>query len=120
MNVLLQILLGTAIVAGIVTLIAFCYWMFWNMMFTPVNKLARYKDKREKAQHEFNVIEAESAELKKFIAEEKETYSEYAVKNADLRNESNKLEDDINRKQKIKKQHETEFKEFNKWKEQQE
>lgn len=119
-NALLDILIAILIVSGIIVLLVFCYWMIWNGLFSPVNKLARYKDRRLEAEHEFNVIKAEESEIKKINAEAKELYGELAVKIADLRSEAQKLEEDITRKQKVKKQHEADFKEFNKWKELQE
>jgi len=116
MNVLLDILYIVLILFAIVIVLGLIYWAIWTALFSPVRKLNKYEAEKLEAEREYQVIEVERAEMMKLNAEEKEKYSELAVKIADLKAESNKLEDDIKRKQKIKKEHEDEFATFNKWK----
>ncbi|MCD4826980.1 MAG: hypothetical protein K8Q99_04305 [Acholeplasmataceae bacterium] len=116
LNILLRILYAVLIIFGIISSLGLSYWAVWTALFTPVRKLNKYTAMKLEAEREFQVIEIENTELAKLNADEKVRYSEYAVKIADLKHETDKLEQDIKRKLKVKKDHDEEFKAFNKWK----
>jgi iron-sulfur cluster repair protein YtfE (RIC family) len=115
-SVLLDILYIVLIIFAIIVVLGLSYWAIWKALFSPVRQLNKYEAMKLEAEREYHVIEVENVELQKLNAEEKEKYSDYAVKIADLKLEADKLEQDIKRKQKIVKEHKKDFEAFNQWK----
>lgn len=108
-DILLKILLGTAIVLGIVILIWFIYWTLWTAFFIPMNKSLRYHERKAKLNQEFNKIEVKIERAE----------DELDILRADYRDtlvSKDKAEAELVKKQELMKKYNDELKEFRKWK----
>jgi len=79
-NSALNILVFIVVIAGIVIIIAFIIWMFWNMMFTPVYKLRKYNIKKQEDEKEYNRIIVAKANEIEAIEHKKDDYAKWHMK----------------------------------------
>jgi hypothetical protein len=117
MNGLLDILVAMAIILGIVVLGGITYSAIWIFLFTPIRKLDDRNERLAEANREFNKIEVKHAQLVKFTEEQQKIYDEYVLNKQKVLDETSKLEDELKRKQRLKKDYEKEFSIFNQWRE---
>ncbi len=112
---LLNALLATAIILGIVLIAGLIYASIWIFLFSPIKRLDKRNKRLAEANCEYNKITVEHAKMLEMNDAQRKVYEEWSVKKQKLLDDIDKAESELSRKQKIIKEHDQEFKAFNEW-----
>ena len=112
---LLNALLATAIILGIVLIAGLIYASIWIFLFSPIKRLDKRNERLAEANREYNKITVEHAKMLEMNDKQRKVYEEWSIKKQKLLDDIDKAETELTRKQKIIKEHDEEFKAFNEW-----